>query len=292
LTPAVDRITSSTLSTSTSLALSNDPKFPLTDLYKVVETSQPGKQLPSHESRNLSIIRLCSLSAIGSITEPQSDVCLLVVNWVDKISDKGATATIFKVEIAFDMVLRRSSEPILYAVKQFSHANCQLFMQEAGAYNAVAHSGSNAITKCFGTFRDRDAAGHVTHNLLLERGQSDLWDYWMCTSPPRASNDISTSYSRFFDLFKALDTLHQMRQPSKGGLLHGRHGDLKPENILFFRDKKEHTRFKIADFGLAHMRLQQQSRLGEEADSYSVMWGGGTRRYCKGNRSFIHYHSH
>jgi hypothetical protein len=182
----------------------------------------------------------------------------IALNWLVKINNKGGTATVYKVNVAVNMSTSRCSTPLAYAVKQYLHSQSARFEREFEAYRLLAqlNEEKDVFAKCFGTFQYIDSQGALTHNLLLELGESDLWDFWMNKSPPSTKRETALICSVFSNLWEQLNKLHQAPQTASVWNMRGHsfvHGDLKPENILRFRNDSAYGVWKIFDWGEAKL---------------------------------------
>jgi hypothetical protein len=169
----------------------------------------------------------------------ESTLHLIAVQWLEMVGEKCGAALVFKAEIAFDMSLGCPSEPQMYAVKQYSQQDKELYQQEINACAFFSKTEDNAaLTECFGTFEDVDSEGHPTYNILLEISHSNLWDYWTNIPPPTTFNEISSFYSQLFKLTTGLNSLRKMRDTQDRSLEYILQTNVKPNNIQWFPGRK------------------------------------------------------
>lgn len=182
-------------------------------------------------------------------TQLSSSPRQVYIRWLGVISDKGATATVFKVEADIDIAADYASSSRTFAVKQFSSATGLYFQQELQAYLSIGAHGHNFSTlNCFGAFQHRTSDGKTTYNLLLEIAQGDLWSFWCNTAPPTTPADIKTTYMGIFNL---ADTLHSLHTQSFT------HLDIKPQNILLTDTRLGFSSYKLPTWmwaDLSHSR--------------------------------------
>jgi hypothetical protein len=151
-----------------------------------------------------------------------------ILPFVDRklITDKGATAKVYEVgvpEYFLDDILKeRSPRPAphpdlpqlgdiyRFAVKVFEDGHKHLWRQETDAYGALG--GSHGMVKYLGDFT-LEVAGQVTHNILLEYGENDLYEYFY-RSPPVLTQDIHDFWDNLLQIVSAIQGLHDFEVPS------------------------------------------------------------------------------
>ncbi|OAL46958.1 hypothetical protein IQ07DRAFT_634543 [Pyrenochaeta sp. DS3sAY3a] len=190
------------------------------------------------------------------------------IRWVEKINNKGATATMFKVNLTNELESTKVGIEVIFAVKQYQAIHLGLFKQELQAFKDMYANGVDpeGIVHCYGTFEYRDSLGQTYYNLLLEYAECDLREYWADTLPPRTATEITDEWSKLLGIARALKHIHGTT-PKDKTVPFGWHGDIKPDNILVVDG-----RFKLADFGFATI---QGSR--EHGATMTPIRGGTTR---------------
>jgi serine/threonine protein kinase len=219
-----------------------------------------------------SAIFLRPLTKISSSERPNDNANFVALQWIRKRYQHSTTCSVHKVEIAFDPRSERLSEPTFFAVKELKESHRKDFEKEVNLFAQVAEASTlPAIVQCYGTFDHYDHEGQMTHNLLLEYAQGDLWRYWKDNSPPRTSSGITNLYSELCNTLAAIQLIHSLNVESEE-IQRFRHGDIKPENILRFTCIPESLGIlKIADFGTS---LLEPSHSG-----LTFSCQGGTRVY-------------
>lgn len=198
----------------------------------------------------------------------------LWITWIRRITRKGGTASLFKVEVSQDGE-QFSTYPQSLIVKQYSCQHQPIFKNELTAFEILTARGSDNshFIRCFGTFVLQNATGAMTYNLLLEEAEGgDLLQFFSENMPPTTPDGRVWVYQQMGGLAAALKAFHNPApDPSRcepialnDGVVMGWHADVKPDNILIVDGK-----FKLSDFGFSKF---VSFGAGEVAET--TMYGG------------------
>lgn len=204
-----------------------------------------------------------STSAAPNISQSSSQP--VSIQWKERVNQKGGTASVFSVEVSLDdHDDSPDAKPRSRVVKQYPSQHHRLFEKELEAFAILSEQEPHPnIIRCFGSFELSDRAGGMTHNILLEDAQCDLFEYFADTVPPTTPAEIFGFWSQLFGIASALKRIHEPHETAVGW-----HADVKPDNILFIDSE-----FKLADFGFS----QFARRPDREKTSNAII--GGTATY-------------
>ena len=216
----------------------------------------------SESMRDLSLVNFQHIEADPIYPGLKQRYQPVVIQRIEEIN-RGGTCSVFKVKTTEDLssVHHAGTGSYIFAMKQLSRPRHLDFERELEIYKFLSRHNKrkDVWVQCFGYFRQIDANGILTYNLLLELGDSDLRKLWMRTTPPRVCTEIIAMVVWFSQIWSKLDELHkvfsaaQFTDDTNTLSKHGRHGDIKPENIIWFRDDELYGTLKIADFGTAEL---------------------------------------
>lgn len=133
-----------------------------------------------------------------------------------------------------------------FALKTYhTEGSRSTYENEIRALRMLSNFPSENIIRYQGSFRQ-----HHTYNIVMERAEGDLADYFKRTAPPQA-NEVPLFWRSISQVLSGLERVHHLAEGNRE--VFGMHEDIKPDNILVFAkgvDSAYNFTPKIVDFGL------------------------------------------
>lgn len=224
----------------------------------------------------------------------------------------GGTAQLWQIEVLEDFVgpqLRLAVQGSRYddpndglgyryelALKSFEGGNKHFYINERNAFLAlhnqkhiVQYLGeynhaqpSTDIPQILEPGQGRNSA-KITHNILLEYGESDLTEYFADNLPPYFQPEVEAFYKELFLVADAVKSIHNYKINEGGRVMEfaGWHADIKPDNILTVQG-----RFKLADPGFVKFVRKSGQDPEEVLLGGTATYGAPERLRANGDPNF------